>query len=80
MQTNVQKWGNSLAVRIPKAFAAEVGLSEDALVELSLVNGSLILTPVVTAAPTLDRLLDGITADNIHQEIGTDEPLGNEVW
>ena len=40
MKTRVQKWGNSLAVRIPKSFAAEVGLHEDAAVELSVAKGA----------------------------------------
>lgn len=45
MKTRVQKWGNSLAVRIPKSFAAEAGLHANASVELSLVDGALVLFP-----------------------------------
>lgn len=45
MKTRIQKWGNSLALRIPKSFANEVGLESNALVELALVNGQLVVTP-----------------------------------
>ncbi|MBR8831434.1 MAG: AbrB/MazE/SpoVT family DNA-binding domain-containing protein [Chlorogloea purpurea SAG 13.99] len=42
MKTCVQKWGNSLALRIPKSFAREIGLSQDRLVKLTLVEDKLI--------------------------------------
>jgi antitoxin MazE len=42
MKTRVQKWGNSLALRIPKAFAAKAKLCEDAPVELTFVKGTLL--------------------------------------
>ncbi|MFC1957266.1 AbrB/MazE/SpoVT family DNA-binding domain-containing protein [Chloroflexota bacterium] len=46
MKTRVQKWGNSLALRIPKPFATEVGLQRETTVEISLANGKLIITPI----------------------------------
>ena len=45
MKTQVQKWGNSLAVRIPKAFANDLGLAQDSSIELALEDGCLILKP-----------------------------------
>jgi antitoxin MazE len=80
MQTHVQKWGNSLALRIPKSFAAEIGLTDHTLVEVSLSDGGLIVTPVMAAVFTLDQLLAGITQENIHSEIETGAALGNETW
>lgn len=80
MQTRVQKWGNSLAVRIPKSFAVEVGLEQDSFVELSLVDGKLILVPSQQPAITLEQLLAGITDENIHHEIDYGPAVGNEAW
>ena len=80
MKTRLQKWGNSLALRIPKSFAQEVGLNQDGLVELSLVNGQLIVSPISEPPLTLDALLAGITAENIHREVDTGSALGKEVW
>lgn len=80
MQTKVQKWGNSLALRIPKSFAVEVGLDNDAAVDLALVDGKLVMTPLTRSPFTLDGLLAGITDDNIHAEIGTGSSVGAEVW
>ena len=79
MRSQVQKWGNSLALRIPKSFALEAGLREDGVVDLALVEGKLVVTP--RAEPILlDQLLEGITPDNIHGEQDFGGPVGNEVW
>ncbi|GAB4445015.1 MAG: AbrB/MazE/SpoVT family DNA-binding domain-containing protein [Anaerolineales bacterium] len=80
MLTKVQKWGNSLAVRIPKAFALDVQLENDSLVEISIVDGQIIVKPVRTANWTLDELLAGITKNNIHGEVDTGSAVGNEAW
>ena len=61
MKTRIQKWGNSLALRIPKSFAEEAGLRPDAAVELSLVEGRLVVQPIAPQPLTLDQLLRGLT-------------------
>jgi antitoxin MazE len=80
MYTRVQKWGNSLAVRIPKSFAAEVGLEQDTEVELSLLDGKLVLMPVVPHRSLLAALLAQITDENLHSEVATGDSVGNEGW
>ncbi len=80
MLTKIQKWGNSLALRIPKAFAAEAQLQNDSLVEISIVEGKIIIAPATTPSWTLDELLAGITKDNLHPETETGTAVGNEAW
>ena len=80
MRTRVQKWGNSLALRIPKSFAAEAGLRENAPVEVSLRNGRVIVQLVTEPAPTLDELLRGVTDENLHGEWDTGPAVGREPW
>lgn len=80
MQAQIQKWGNSLAVRIPKAFADEIGLEADSLIELRLEDGRIVLLPQVPAQYNLDDLLSQITDDNRHDEVDTSPATGNEVW
>jgi antitoxin MazE len=80
MQTKVQRWGNSLAVRIPKAFADDLGLAENSSVALSRRDRDLILTPVVTRTLTLASLLAEVTDENLHHEAETGPPVGDEVW
>jgi len=80
MKTRIQKWGNSLAVRIPKAFADETGLRANAAVELSLVAGALVVKPVAPQPFTLDELLRGVTDDNRPGEWNTGPATGKEVW
>ena len=80
MRTRIQKWGNSLAVRIPKSFAAEVGLVDNSVVDVRVVDGQVVVIPLASAAYTLDALLAGMTDTNLHHEIPTDPAVGDEVW
>ncbi len=80
MRTRIQKWGNSLALRIPSAFAKEVRLEQDSLVEVSLKGRSLLVKPVREEGYRLDQLLEGVTEDNIHQEVDAGGPVGREAW
>ncbi len=80
MQSRVQKWGNSLALRIPKAFATEMGLVDDTPVEITLEDGRLVIVPLTTPRYSLDELLAGVTADNLHTEHDMGVPEGNELW
>ena len=80
MKTRIQKWGNSLALRIPKSFANEVGLEQDSPVELSLKDGKLVIVAATKSKLTLRRLLAQVTKDNRHSEIDTGPAIGSEVW
>ena len=80
MKTRVQKWGNSLALRIPKSFAEEAGLCENGAVDLSLVDGTLVVQSLAPESPTLDELLSRVTKDNIPGEWETGAAVGKEVW
>ncbi len=80
MRTRVQKWGNSLALRIPKSFATEVGLQRETSVEVSLADGKLIITPVTEPKLTLKQLLAKVTKENLHHEVDTSPAIGNETW
>lgn len=80
MKTRVQKWGNSLALRIPKPFAMEIGLRRNSPVEISLVEGRLVIMPVVEPALTLKHLLAQVNEDNLHGEIETGPAVGRETW
>ena len=80
MQTKVKRWGNSLAVRIPKAFADDLGLAENSSVALSRRDRDLVLTPAATRTLTLAALLAEVTDENLHHEVDTGTPAGDEVW
>lgn len=80
MNARVQKWGNSLALRIPRPFAAEVGLTENTEVELSLDEGRLIIRPVTRVKYDLAELLTKLKPRNRHHEVDWGTPVGKEVW
>ncbi len=71
----VQKWGNSLGIRIPKSLAMKVGIEEGTEVDLDIVDGHLLIKP---KSATLDELLSQITSDNVHTEIPTGALQGRE--
>jgi antitoxin MazE len=80
MEARVQKWGHSLALRIPSAFARNAGIQPGSKVDLTEDKGTLVITPLAPKEPTLEMLLAGITVDNLHREVPTGDALGNEVW
>jgi len=80
MKTRVQKWGNSLALRIPKSFADEVGLQKETPVEVSLADGKIVVTPITKSKLTLEQLLSKVTKENMHHEVDTGSAVGNETW
>jgi antitoxin MazE len=80
MQAHIQKWGNSLAVRIPKTVADEVGLTNDSAVEITITDGQILIRPVKTQVYSLDDLLAQVTPDNLHSEVDTGDAIGKEVW
>jgi antitoxin MazE len=80
VHVHVRKWGNSLALRIPAAFAREMGLDSESVVDLIVENGRLTATPRRRRSFTLDELVEGITKENRHAEIATSGPEGAETW
>ena len=80
MRVEIQKWGNSLAVRIPKAIAVESKISQGSEVDLTLEKGRVVLTPVKPPEYSLEELLAGVSRDNLHEEVNTGETLGRKAW
>ncbi len=80
MLTKVQKWGNSLGLRIPKPFAAEARVEAGSAVDISVADGGLVVRPVRRPKYALSELLGKVKPQNLHAEIVTGEPVGREAW
>jgi len=80
MLVRVQKWGNSLALRIPKPFAVDAGVEAGTVVDVSMSEGRLIAAPVRAQRARLRDLLDRVTKANLHDEVDTGVPAGREAW
>jgi antitoxin MazE len=80
MKTQIQKWGNSLAVRIPRSFAHQSRIEQGSTVEVSLDEGRIVVEPVSEKDYSLKDLLAKVTRRNLHREIETGGPVGNEAW
>jgi antitoxin MazE len=79
VHARVSRWGNSLAIRIPAAFAEEVQLQDGASVNILVENGRLVIT---AARPRyrLDELVGEITDENLHGETDWGPSMGSESW
>ncbi len=80
MNTRVQKWGNSLALRIPKPLAVAARISEGTLVNIAVDGDKLSVTAVAPTKYTLEGLMAGVTPENVHSEVSTGHAVGNEIW
>ena len=80
MRVPVRKWGNSLALRIPKSVAEDSRIKQGSVVELSVVRGKLVVSPVSTPRYALRQLLAALTKANRHPETDTGRPVGRESW
>ena len=79
MRTRVQRWGNSLALRIPQANAQETDIHEGAEVEIAARRGKLVVRRTAPRYELAD-LLATITKANIHEETWSEPPKGREIW
>ncbi|MEH2432973.1 MAG: AbrB/MazE/SpoVT family DNA-binding domain-containing protein [Nostoc sp.] len=80
MTAVVAKWGNSLAIRIPRAVAEQAHVTEGTAIDLSVEGNNIIITPQKRKKYTLDELLEGMTPDQFHSEFETGNAVGNEDW
>jgi antitoxin MazE len=79
METQVGKWGNSMALRIPKVLADQAGLEDGSKVELRFEDGMLLIEPI-SKKYNLDELTAGITDQNRPTETSWGKAKGDEVW
>ncbi len=80
METNIQKWGNSLGVRLPKSIADSQSLKAGSRVVVTETETGIAITLVQKKRRTLDDMLKGMTKDKLHDEIDWGKPVGNEIW
>jgi antitoxin MazE len=82
MKIEFLKWGNSLALRVPKAFAQEIGAAEGKRAELTVDNGALVVRVATKRRRryALESLVNAINEENCHREVDWGPPRGNEVW
>ena len=80
MVTKVQKWGNSLGLRIPKSYADEARVEAGSVVDISVRNGVLVVRPVRRRKYRLADLLRAVKEHNLHAAVGSGRPAGREAW
>jgi antitoxin MazE len=80
MHVRVQKWGNSLAVRIPKPLAEDAAVKEGTVLNLAVSEGKVVATPVQKKKLSLKQLLAKVNKKNLHAEVDSGWPVGHEIW
>ena len=78
MDAVIRKWGNSLGIRIPSNIAKDISIVEGSHVEIEDIDGQIIIKP--KNRYNLKEMLKGINKTNLHEEIDSSNPLGNEIW
>jgi antitoxin MazE len=78
METTVKKWGNSLGIRIPNAIARELSLKDGSFVEIKDKGQEIIIS--LKEKSKLSEILNKINEKNVHSEVETNGPVGNEIW
>ncbi len=78
MTVALKKWGNSLALRIPKDIANTLLVDNNTIMELNVTNGVLMVRP--KKSNLLEKLVSQINSKNLHKEIDTGRSVGNEEW
>ncbi len=78
--SKVKKWGNSLAIRVPKSIVQDLGLTIDSQLVIVSNGKTATIEPQADKLLTLADLLKGVTPQNIHKEVDWGEPVGKEIW
>lgn len=79
MKTTAQKWGNSLAIRVPKSVAVQVGIQEQDELEIEVQDGNVVLKPQLQRVYRLEDLVKQITPKNLHGETDAGIPVGRAI-
>ena len=79
MRARVSRWGNSLAIRLPREVASRAEVAEGTEIEITLEDRRIVVRPMPTA-PTLEELVDAITDEHRHEETDWGGPVGREAW
>lgn len=79
MKVKIQKWGHSLAIRIPSSYAKDAGITNGTVADIKVSNETLVVKPIKKHY-RLDELLRGIKRSNLHAETDTGASTGNESW
>lgn len=80
MHVRVQKWGNSLAVRLPKPLAEDAEVKEGTVLNLSVSEGMVVATPVQKRKWSFKQLLARVSKKNLHAEVDFGPSVGREIW
>jgi len=80
MKTKISRWGNSLALRLPKKLATSHNIFQDSNVEIIEQKDGLLLRPLRRKSYDLNELLNGVTKENLHEEVSTGSSRGQESW
>jgi len=77
--STVQKWGNSLAIRIPRALAGQLDVTEGTDVEMCVREGELVVRPTKSKKISLRELLNQCKPSQLHNETDFGEDVGGEI-
>ena len=78
MEAVIKKWGNSLGIRIPNLIVRELSLKDGSFVDINDNGDEIVIKPL--RKNNLSEMLSLINEQNVHEEIKSTGPVGNEIW
>jgi len=80
METNIQQWGNSLGVRLPKDIAQKHSFGVGSRVRITDTKTGVVINLVPKKKASLSEMLKDVTDENMHTDVDWGESVGKEVW
>jgi len=78
MRTKARMWGNSVAIRVPKAIVEKAGIELGSEFDIDVDDDKIVLLPRRRSGYRLADLVEQITVENLHGEVDFGEPVGRE--
>lgn len=80
MEIRLQKWGNSLGIRIPSSFIKSLGLKDNDILKLDQIEDRIVITKSIKPTISLAERFKNYNGENLAKDFEWDDPVGREVW
>ena len=80
MEARLQKWGNSVGIRIPHSILKDLNLKINDLINIEKIEDKVVITKQIKSKISLEKLFNEYNGENLTKEFSWDEARGKEIW
>ena len=80
MEIRLQKWGNSLGIRIPSNLLKNLGLKNNDIIKLEQVDDKIVITKSIRPTISLAERFKNYKGENLAKNFEWDDARGKEIW